>query len=296
MDGHIMWALLRTSSAAGGNPLGKDGNCIMPASGFRFRAFNRSGVFAGVRPYAPIELRNGTVSALARVVGVCKVDQYLGNFAEGAEPAAMIQDMVSTVCGNVETVKRICTAMCTGQYPETEISNYANWACDVYEKRVSGQPTQLQPYTKDLSLYRRSQLRYGKTYLGTIQNEFGSMDVLVNADQVPGGELLALDVGTNMEKDETYEETQGSIESEIFMVVHLPAGLDLGRDTLHKVGTTSTVFVPAFDKVRRAKRFNGIVLEDDFERYRIGGASCSYCHPVQTSDTPKPVARRRLTA
>jgi hypothetical protein len=61
--------------------------------------FNRSGVFAGVRPYAPVELRDGTVSAVARVVGVCKVDQYLGNFAEGAEPAAMIQDMVSTVCG-----------------------------------------------------------------------------------------------------------------------------------------------------------------------------------------------------
>jgi hypothetical protein len=27
-------------------------------------------------------------------------------------------------------------------------------------------------YTKDLSLYRRTDLRYGKTYLGTIQNEF----------------------------------------------------------------------------------------------------------------------------
>lgn len=147
-----------------------------------------------------------------------------------------------------------------------------------------GDRTQLQPYTKDLSLYRRSHLRYGKTYLATIQNEFGSVDVLVNADEVPEGELLVLDVGKNMEKDDTYE---GYMEHENFMVVHFPAGLDLELDTLHKVGTTSTVFVPAFAKVRRANQFNGIVLEDNFERYRIGGASCSYCHPVQRSDTLK---------
>jgi hypothetical protein len=80
MDGHILRALLRTSSAAGKSPLGKDSNCIMPASGFRFEAFNRSGVHAGVRPYAPTELHNGSLSALARVVGVCKIDRYLGNF------------------------------------------------------------------------------------------------------------------------------------------------------------------------------------------------------------------------
>jgi hypothetical protein len=42
--------------------------------------------------------------------------------------------------------------MCKGQYPEAEISAYANWACDAYENRVLGQPTKLQP------LYQRPQL------------------------------------------------------------------------------------------------------------------------------------------
>jgi hypothetical protein len=126
-----------------------------------------------------------------------------------------------------------------------------------------------------------------------MKNHFGLVDIMVNANEIPNGELLALDIGTSLVKDDTHEENQVYTAFQVLMVVHVPAGLDLARDTVHKVGTTSDIFIPKFDKVRRAKALNGTVLEDNFQRYRIGGTSCSYYHPVQRTDTPKPVAKKR---
>jgi hypothetical protein len=119
----------------------------------------------------------------------------------------------------------------------------------------------------------------------------------VNADEWAGGELFTLDVGTDMEEDNTYEETQ-YVETQVLLIVHLLAGLELAKDTLHKVGTTGSVFILAFEKTRRANCFNGIVLEDKSECCRIGGTLCSYCHSVeiQTYDTPEPSPRRRMMA
>jgi hypothetical protein len=59
MDGHILWALLRISSAAEQDLRGDGKNCTMPSSAFRFDAIDRSGVFAGIQPYGPVELLNG---------------------------------------------------------------------------------------------------------------------------------------------------------------------------------------------------------------------------------------------
>ena len=33
------------------------------------------------------------------------------------------------------------------------------------------------------------------------------------------------------------------------------------------------------DNFERARRWNGLVVEDKYERLRIGGDSCPYCHP-----------------
>lgn len=63
----------------------------------------------------------------------------------------------------------------------------------------------------------------------------------------PGGELFALDVGTNMEKDNTYEETQ-DVETQVIPLIHLPAGLELAKDAWHKVSTNSSVFISAFER------------------------------------------------
>lgn len=74
------------------------------------------------------------------------------------------------------------------------------------------------------------------------------------------------------------------------MVVHVPKGLDPDRDTLHKVGTTNNIFVPVstggYDKASRAMAYNGIVVEDNLKRYRIGGASSRYCHPLEPVEIP----------
>jgi hypothetical protein len=77
---------------------------------------------------------------------------------------------------------------------------------------------------------------------------------------------------------------------QVLMVVHVPKGLDPVRDTLHKIGTTGDVFVPVstggHNKAARATSYNGIVVEDNLKRYRIGGASCLYCHPLEPMETP----------
>jgi hypothetical protein len=198
----------------------------------------------------------------------------------------MIREVVSTVCGNVEIVTRFCAAISAGTPQAADILAYADWFCDAYQSRDdglrinSGERIQVRPYAGSLS-FATGLLRYGKTYLGTIQNDFGSTDVLVNPDEVPEGELLVLDVGTNMLLGYKFGESQGHTEHQILMVVHVLVGRDLVQDTLYKVGTTSSVFIPAFDKASRAKDYKGIVVEDKLERYRIGGALCSYCHPAK---------------
>lgn len=79
-------------------------NCVMPTARFRCEAFNRSGVYAGLRTYADIELHNVTISAVCRVAGSCKIEMYLGNFVERMEVETLIQDVASEVRGDVETV------------------------------------------------------------------------------------------------------------------------------------------------------------------------------------------------
>ena len=114
----------------------------------------------------------------------------------------------------------------------------------------------------------------------------------------PGGELFALDIGTNMEKDNTYEETQ-DVETQVILLIHLPAGLELAKDTWYQVSMNSSVFIPALERGEGLNVSNGHVLEDQFERCRIGRALCSYYHLIerQTYDTPEPSApRRRMTA
>lgn len=66
-------------------------------------------MFAGIQPYGPVELLNGTVSTLGRGASICKIDTYLGSFAEGQEPKAMIQDNVAKVRGDVEIVEALVT-------------------------------------------------------------------------------------------------------------------------------------------------------------------------------------------
>jgi len=57
---------------------------------------------------------------------------------------------------------------------------------------------EVQPYAEDFVTGLTSTLRYGKTYLGTLGHQFGSADILVNAAELPQGDLLALDIGARM--------------------------------------------------------------------------------------------------
>jgi hypothetical protein len=109
--------------------------------------------------------------------------------------------------------------------------------------------------------------------------------------ELPQGELLALDIGKHMQRNDGAPlEAEGYTEDRILMVVHVPKGLDPVRDTLHKVGSTNNIFVPVStggcDKASRAMAYNGIVVEDNLKRYRIGGASSRYCHPLEPVETP----------
>ena len=296
MSGHIMWAMMRVSDSGGKGQWHQGVNCIMPSFDFRFGAIDYSGVDTGVRPHARVELHEGTLSVEGRIAGNCKIDTYLGELKE-AKLFGLIQDVVSAVSGDVEIVTRFCTAASGSRFAASTISAYATWACDEYRNRKGGLPMRTDERQQvpkvDVLGYLGGTLRYGKTYLGTLENQSGSANILVNTDEVPEGELLALDIGTNSRKSDTDKEAERLSEHRVLMIVHVPPGQDPVRDTLHKVGTTSDVTVPAYDKVRRANKYHGIVLEDNFERYRIGGASCSYCRPLQTSDTPKPVAVAR---
>lgn len=288
MAGHIMWAM-QVSNSQGST---QHSNCIMPPSAFRFSAFRRCGVPAGVQPYGSVELNEGTISIMGRVAGICNLDTFLGELSGETDGPGFFQDLIPRVSGDWKIVTRVCAAVSAGLGElAAGVSSYAKWACDEYRCRVNDQATQMG---ERLNVpHFLVSLRCGKTYLGTMKNHFGLVDILVNANEIPNGELLALDIGTSLAKDDTHEESQGYTEFQVLMVVHVPAGLDLARDTVHKVGTTSDIFIPKFDKVRRAKALNGTVLEDNFQRYRIGGTSCSYCHPVQRSETPKSVREKR---
>jgi hypothetical protein len=99
----------------------------MPSSAFRFDAIDRSGVFAGIQPYGPVELLNGIVSVLGRVAGICKLDTYLGSFGEGRERKAMIQDIVAKVRGDVEIVSRVFRAMSAGVLDESAMTSEMVW-------------------------------------------------------------------------------------------------------------------------------------------------------------------------
>ena len=296
---HIMWAMMRTSDSRRKDPRRQNCNCIMPSSHFRYDAINFCGVEAGARPYAALELDEGSVSFVGRIVGTCKIEMCVGDLDEGLS-AEVIQDVVSTVSGNVEVMTRFCAALSVGLLSAAEISAWAKWACDVYRTVRDGLPIstdqqQMASHYKSWMNRYRNNLRYGKTYLATIDNQFGSTNILVNADEVPEGHLLALDAGTNMLKDDQDDaQNYKYVEDQVFMIVRVPAGKDGVRKTLHKVGTTSNIFVPASNKVTRATDWGGIVLEENFDRYRVGGASCSYCHPQHrssTSDPPTPPTR-----
>ena len=293
VNGHIMWAMMRTSNSKRSDPGRQGGNCIMPSAYFRHDAINFSGVEVGVRPYATLELDEGSVSFVGRIAGTCTIEMCVGDLAEGMS-AKVIQDVVSTVSGNVEVMTRFCTALSLGLLDAAEVSTWAKSACDDYRARTNGLPIsrdqrQMATSYESWMNRHRNNLRYGKTYLGTIDNQFGTTDILVNADEAPKGRLLALDVGTNMLKDDQDDaQNHGYAEDQVFMIIRVPAGKDGVRETLHKVGTTSNIFVPASKKVSRATAWGGTVLEENFDRYRIGGASCSYCHPQHRSSTPDP--------
>ena len=292
-SGHIMWAMMRVSASRRHDTWHQGGNCIMPSADFRHDAMNWWGVEAGVRPYAAVELCEGTASFVGRIAGTCKIEMYLGEFGEGVVP-----DVVDTVSGDVGVMTRFCEALTIGEIDAAEISAWVSWACDDYRSRKDGQPAHNGKRQQILDSKRLihefvSNLRYGRTYLATLINQFGSTNILVNADEVPRGELLAIDVGARMQKSTQRQGIPKLSEHQVFVIVHIPPDQDVLRDALHKVGTTSNIFVPAFDEVQRATDYGGTVLEDKFERYRMGGAACSYCHPRQRSGTSNPVGGHR---
>lgn len=68
---------------------------------------------------------------------MCKIDTYLGNFADGMEIASRLQEVASEGCGDVGKVIKVCSSRCSGRYPKAEISEHANWVYEAYQRRIS---------------------------------------------------------------------------------------------------------------------------------------------------------------
>jgi hypothetical protein len=141
----------------------------MPTARLLCQAFNRVGVYVGLRACANIELHNGTTNALCRVASTCKIETYLGNFADGMEIANLLQEVAFEVRGDVGKVIKVCSSKCSGRYPEAESSECANWVYEAYQRRISLGRANIGPTLyKGSQLIRKSHMRYGKTYLATI--------------------------------------------------------------------------------------------------------------------------------
>ena len=310
-DSHVSWIMMATSNPNWNHVLQRSNNCIRPHFHFRFAAIASAGLATlGIRPYAPLDLHQGTVSLLGRVAGVCKIEMYLGQFED---LASISERKTIEQLPDIETVMMLCRALAFGhsqdeinwsrwiykgqsvksdinvEFNKAEDPKQVNNSCVVTGSRLGGNEDQksLEDGQEPPRLNFGPGLPIpGRLYLTTIRNRLGSTAVLVNAAEIPkGGQLLAIDVGASMENS---EEDPHRYEGKALLVVHLPEGVDRTSGTLHKVGTTSPVFVPevskgGLDKFERAQMYSGYVLEDEYERLRVGGDSCPYCHPTQRS-------------
>jgi hypothetical protein len=154
------------------------------------------------------------------MAGICKLDTYLGSFREGKERKTMIQDIVAKARGDVEIVSRVFRAMSAGVLDAAKISERANRVCYDFRNGMNGVAMEVQPPAEDFTSGLTVKLRYGKTYLGTLEYQFGSVDILVNVAELTQGELLALDIGVHMQRNDGAPlEAEGYTEDRILMIV-----------------------------------------------------------------------------
>ena len=303
-DDEAMWIMMGMPYSKWSSSVWRSNNCLRPHSKYRIQASSAMGsAYAGIRPYASLELDSGTVSVLGRVAGICTIETCLGQFDD---LACFVKDVVSEAFTDPQRVASVFVALGSGLNPLDEILNYAAWACRREANRskdaidsFSAKGSRLEgdkDRRADWDVKEAPNLRFtvsaplpGILYLGFVENGTLSTPVLVNAAEVPEeGELLAIDVGARLDNP---EEDLHRFEHKSLMIVHVPKGADRNVVTLHKVGITSPVFVSeldqdGYDKSERARYSGGLVLRDGFERFRIGGDSCSYCHPAHMNNFP----------
>jgi hypothetical protein len=100
------------------------------------------------------------------------LDTYLGSFREGKERKTMIQDIVAKVRGDVEIVSRVFRAMSAGVLDAAKILERANRVCYDFRNGMGGFAMEAQPPTEDFTSGLTVKLRYGKTYLGTLEYQW----------------------------------------------------------------------------------------------------------------------------
>ena len=302
-DDHVNWTMMGMSSSYWLDEFQSSGSCIRPHSANRYNAFTSSGLATlRIRPYGPLELRQGTVGVTCRVVGSCRVEKYLGNLSNHERDA--VQEVAEKV--ESETLVKVMIAMTGSSHDLYEIEEYTKWllakpsadpsnhrsaehmlyseqpatsaSADRFLARDAGGYVEEPPHLRLSSGHPLG----GRIYLGEIENCHGSTAVLINAaEMTEGGEYLAIDVGSQWDNPEVHP---NRYESTMLMIVQVRQGTDWRVEVLHKVGITSRVFIPEVsrggaDNFERARRWNGLVVEDKYERLRIGGDSCPYCHP-----------------
>ena len=291
--GHLRWALLPPATPTGVDAPGTERNCIMPAFSVRHLASSNSALDSA-QPYGPVEVTDGTVSMMGRLVGRCEIVRQLGRVHQN-QSDEVIRDvtLVLFASNNWSLALRIAAAFGAGRYnlkqraiiAQVLLFNYYRAKLAVLERRTkSFRPrfrSQLQASIwADFMLLQSTHMRVmtdGLTFLARISNSInGTYVVIVTDGEIPSGSLWALDFGAVNDSEKT-----------MFTIVKEPQGVaaaDISRScstsgspSLHRVGVS--MYMQVTEDIDDALKYASHILDQPrtTHRYRLGGDSCPVC-------------------
>jgi hypothetical protein len=303
LEGNLRWALLPPAMSPGTVTR----NCAMPDFPKRHLCSTNSGLDA-VKPYGPIDAEQGTVSAIGRMAGRCRISKRLGRIYLDAD-GHMVRDITLCLFARKDwsLAMKIASAFGVGRYHPKQRAMIAQTLFFNYYRAklavMTGRTSSFRPYfTSEMQRTVWSDfmmlqgihmpvMNEGVAFLATIRNASISTDVVVvTAGKRPSRNLWAIDFGAINES----EKNMFMILSNTYSISdHHGQGTIPDSPSFHKEGVS--MYMQVTNTPSEASRFASHVLEEpeSFQEYRFGGAACLTCRSLEdTEDSDEELQNR----
>jgi hypothetical protein len=255
----------------------KGRNCLMPALNNRLGAPNNSLVY-GTPSRGGVEVERGEVTFAGCFAGTCSIITSLGRF----DARTPVKDLIDKVQGDIVLARQMLAAMSSDHITVAKCESVAQWRCAAYRRKQAGtgliRPTGLEYQSLTMQYGEDPKFVYnsnpaGKAFLALLSNSIKVTPIMIfTEDDIPEGRLLAVDLNAK-----TYNSMRNGGKKHVFIILSVPPDGERNCGTLHKVGVSSSVYVPDDNNLEKAKEMNGHVFDRPIERVSVGGEGCWYC-------------------